>query len=415
MHVVTDRSTQRAGYSPRALRGPGGPGARLLRLGPAFVAAIAYVDPGNIATNTTAGSRYGFGLLWVVLLAVAAAGPVQYLSAKLGAVTGKSMALVLSTRLSRPSRVLYWLQAEGVAIATDLAEVVGASIALHLLLGMPMWCGAIVTAVAGGALMMLRDRVGERCFQVVMVLGLAVIGAGFVLGVLLGPTPAGLDIRPQLHDRQMVLLATGIVGATVMPHAIYLHSALTTSQLGGIRRRLRDNRLDVTLAMLLAGTVNVAMLVLGATALRGHHDEDFGALAHALGDRVGDGARVGFIVALLVSGVTSTAVGIRSGEVVMAGLLRRQVSMLVRRVVVVTPAVVLLALQIPAVDVLVWSQVALALGLPLALIPLVLLTSSASLMGEHVNRRALTIACWIITISVVALDLALLVIPLISG
>ncbi|WP_446666781.1 Nramp family divalent metal transporter [Flexivirga sp. B27] len=411
---MTDRSTQRAEQSPRALRRADGPGARLLRLGPAFVAAIAYVDPGNIATNTTAGSRYGFGLLWVVLLAVAAAGPVQYLSAKLGAVTGKSMALVLSTRLSRPSRTLYWLQAEGVAVATDLAEVVGASIALHLLLGIPMWCGAIVTAVAGGALMVLRDRVGERSFQIVMVLGLAVIGAGFVLGVLLGPAPAGLDIRPQLHDQQMVLLATGIVGATVMPHAIYLHSALTTSQLGGIRRRLRDNRLDVTLAMLLAGTINVSMLVLGATALRGHHDEDFGALAHALGDRVGDGARVGFIVALLVSGVTSTAVGIRSGEVVMAGLLRRRVPMLVRRVVVVTPAVVLLALQIPAVDLLVWSQVALALGLPLALIPLVLLTSSASLMGDNVNRRALTIACWIITISVVALDLALLVIPLIS-
>ncbi|GGB30124.1 divalent metal cation transporter MntH [Flexivirga endophytica] len=405
---------RRAGSRPRAPHGPGAAGSRLLRLGPAFVAAIAYVDPGNIATNTTAGSRYGFALLWVVLLAVTAAGPVQYLSAKLGAVTGQSMALVLSTRLGRPGRILYWLQAEGVAIATDLAEVVGASIALHLLFGVPLWCGAIVTAAVGATLMALRDRVGERGFQLAMLLGLALIGAGFILGVLLGPTPAGLDLRPQLRDQQMVLLATGIVGATVMPHAIYLHSALTTSQLGSIRRRLRDNRLDVTLAMLVAGTVNVSMLVLGATALRGHRDEDFGALAHALADRVGDGARIGFILALLVSGVTSTAVGIRSGEVVMAGLLRRRVPMLVRRVVVLIPAVVLLACEVPAVDLLVWSQVALALGLPLALIPLVLLTSSASVMGEQVNRRAMTVVCWTITSAVVALDVALLAIPLVG-
>ncbi len=403
---------RRARSRPRAPHGPGAAGSRLLRLGPAFVAAIAYVDPGNIATNTTAGSRYGFALLWVVLLAVAAAGPVQYLSAKLGAVTGKSMALVLSARLSRPSRVLYWLQAEGVAVATDLAEVVGASIALHLLVGMPLWCGAVVTAAAGGVLMLVRDRVGERGFQLVMVLGLAVIGAGFILGVLLGPAPTGFDIRPQLHDQQMVLLATGIVGATVMPHAIYLHSALTTSQVGAIRRRLRDNRLDVTLAMLLAGTVNVSMLVLGATALSGHRDEDFGALAQALADRVGDGARIGFILALLVSGVTSTAVGIRAGEVVMAGLLRRRVPMLVRRVVVLIPAVVLLASHVPPVDLLVWSQVVLALGLPLALIPLVLLTSSTSVMGARANHRVMTVVCWIITSAVVALDVALLVIPL---
>lgn len=413
--LLPDRTKRRVGASPCAPRGPGAAGSRLVRLGPAFVAAIAYVDPGNIATNTTAGSRYGFALLWVVLLAIAAAGPVQYLSAKLGAVTGKSMALVLSSRLSRTARMLYWLQAEGVAVATDLAEVVGASIALHLLMGMPLWLGAIVTAIAGGALMVIRDRVGERGFQIVMVLGLAVIGAGFVLGVLLGPAPAGLDIRPQLHDQRMVFLATGIVGATVMPHAIYLHSALTTNGLGSVRRRLRDNRLDVTLAMLLAGAVNVSMLVLGATALRGHRDEDFGALAHALADRVGDGARTGFVVALLVSGVTSTAVGIRSGEVVMAGLLRRRVPILVRRVVVLIPAVVLLACEIPPVDLLVWSQVALALGLPLALIPLVRLTSSVSVMGADVNHRVMTAVCWVITAAVVALDLALLVIPLIGA
>jgi len=386
-----------------------------LRLGPAFVAAIAYVDPGNIATNTTAGSRYGFGLLWVVLLAVAAAGPVQYLSAKLGAVTGRSMALVLSTRLRPPVRVLYWLQAEGVAIATDLAEVVGASIALHLLLGIPMWCGAILAAVLGAGLMVVHDRVGERCFQLVMVLGLVVIGTGFILGVLLGPAPGGLDLRPALADHQMVLLATGIVGATVMPHAIYLHSALTTSQPGSLRDRLRDNRLDVTLAMLLAGTVNVSMLVLGATALRGHRDEDFGALAQALADRVGDGARIGFVLALLVSGITSTAVGIRSGEVVMAGLLRRGMPVAVRRLVVLVPAVVLLACDIPPVDLLVWSQVALAIGLPMALIPLVRLTSSHTVMGDWANRRLTTVSSWVIVAVVVALDLTLLAIPLLGA
>lgn len=412
MTVRSARAPRHTTTADGVLRGPRHTRSGLLRLGPAFVAAIAYVDPGNIATNTTAGSRYGFAVLWVVLLAVAAAGPVQYLSAKLGAVTGNSLAEVLSTRLSRPARLVYWLQAEGVAVATDLAEVVGASIALHLLLGIPLWSGAVITAIVGGALMMLRDRVGERSFQLVMVLGLALIGAGFILGVAMGPAPVGLDIRPQLHGQQMVLLATGIVGATVMPHAIYLHSALTTGQAGSIRQRLRDNRLDVTLAMLLAGTVNVSMLVLGATALRGHRDEDFGALAHALADRVGDGARVGFILALLVSGVTSTAVGIRAGEVVMAGLLRRRVPILVRRVVVLIPAVALLACNVPAVDLLVWSQVALALGLPLALIPLVHLTSSAAVMGEQVNPLAMRIVCWAIASAVVALDLTLLVIPL---
>lgn len=406
---------RRAGSTPRAPSGPDAPASRLLRLGPAFVAAIAYVDPGNIATNTTAGARYGFGLLWVVLLAIAAAGPVQYLSAKVGAVTGQSMALVLSMRLNRPSRVVYWLQAEGVAIATDLAEVVGASIAIHLLVGMPLWCGAVVTAVAGGGLMVIRDRVGERGFQVVMVAGLAVIGAGFILGVLMGPAPAGLDLRPRPADQQMVLLATGIVGATVMPHAIYLHSALTTGQGGTSRRRLRDNRIDVTLAMLVAGTVNVSMLVLGATALRGHQDEDFAALAHALADRVGDGARTGFILALLVSGITSTAVGIRSGEVVMAGLLRRRVPVAARRIAVLVPSVALLACGIPPVDLLVWSQVALAIGLPMALIPLVRLTSSRAVMGVWRNHPAMTAACWAVVGVVVTLDLALLAIPLLGA
>ncbi|WP_245988295.1 Nramp family divalent metal transporter [Flexivirga caeni] len=395
--------------------GPAARGAHLVRLGPAFVAAIAYVDPGNVATNTTAGAQYGFGLAWVVVLAIAVAGPVQYLSAKLGAITGSSLPELLGARMSPASRFLYWLQAEAVIIATDLAEVVGAAIALHLLFGMPMWQGAIVTAVVGGALLIVRDRAGDRCFQLVMIGGLALIGAGFVLGVAMGPAPAGVDLRPQLHDQQMVLLATGIVGATVMPHAIYLHSSLTTQQGGTLRKRLRTNRIDVVLAMVLAGSVNVCMLVLGATALRGNTDQDFSAIAHSLGTRIGDGAETAFALALLVSGLASTTVGIQSGEVVMSGLLHRRIPVLARRAGAVIPAVALLALGTAPVSLLVWSQVVLALGLPFALIPLVRLTSSRSVMGSRASRRGFAACSWSIIAAVVALDLGLLAIPLVSG
>lgn len=414
MAVDAPGPSMREGASTTGAPGPAARGIHLLRLGPAFVAGVAYIDPGNIATNTSAGARYGFGLAWVVVLAIAAAGPVQYLSAKLGAVTGHSMPELIATRLGPSSRILYWAQAEAVTIATDLAEIVGAAIALHLLLGMPMWGGALVAAALGAALLLVRDLWGEKGFQLLMVGGLALVGAGFIVGVVLGPTPSGMSLRPQLHGHEMVLLATGIVGATVMPHAIYLHSALTTTQPGAIRNRLRSNVFDVTFAMLLAGGVNLSMLVLGATALRGHTDDDFGALAHALGDRVGDGAEFAFLIALLVSGLASTTVGIRSGEVVMAGLLRRRVPVLVRRVVVVIPAVAVLAYGASPVQLLIWSQALLAIGLPFALIPLVWLTSRRSVMGRWTNHRIVSIGCWAIVGLVIALDVALLVIPLIA-
>lgn len=383
--------------------------APVARLGPAFVAAIAYVDPGNIATNTTAGAQYGFGLLWVVVLAVVVAGPVQYLSAKLGAVTGSSLPQLMAQRLGTRARIAYWVQAEAVTIATDLAEVVGAAIALHLLFGMHMVAAALLSAAVGALLLVLRDQLGERALQVVCIAGLATIGGAFLLGVLLGGRTGNLDLTPQLHSQQMVLLAAGIVGATVMPHAIYLHSALTagrgTQRLG---ERLRANRIDVTVAMAFAGLVNISMLVLGATALFGHQDPDFGALARTLGERAGDGARLALLIALLVSGITSTAVGTHAGEIVMAGLLQRRISPLLRRAITVVPAVVLLAVGVGPVELLVLSQVALALGLPFALIPLARLTGSVTVMGDWRSCGPLRVLAWASVALVVTLDLALI-------
>ncbi len=383
------------------------------RLGPAFVAAIAYVDPGNIATNTTAGAKYGLGLLWVVLLAVLMAAPVQYLAAKIGVVTGSSLPVLVGERLGPAGRLAYWVQAQGVTIATDLAETVGAAVAMRLLWGVPLIWGAVIAGFVGGAVLMIRDRLGRRFLEFVSVLGLVAIGAGFLLGVVGGGGWAGLDPTPQLRDQPMLLLAVGIVGATVMPHAIYLHSALTTgtphARTEPIRHRLRHTKVDVMSAMTFAGVVNISMLLLGALALRGRQDDDLGVLANALAQRVGEGARLGLLLALLVSGLTATAIGTQTGEVVTSGLLHRRMPVLLQRAITLAPAIGLLLTGLSAVQLLIVSQVALALGLPFALIPLVVLSSSRSLMGSHASSRGIAVLSWAIVLLVVTLDTGLLV------
>ncbi|WP_083915578.1 Nramp family divalent metal transporter [Demetria terragena] len=410
-------SSTPAGRATIAPPGRGEPEARrsrgLLAIGPAFVAAVAYVDPGNIATNTAAGATYGFLLLWVVVLATLMAGPVQYLSAKLGLVTGKSLPAYVAGRVSRRARIAYWMQAEAVAIATDIAEIIGAALAMHLLFGMPLVPAGLIAGAIGMLLLAARDRLGRRFLESMCLVSLFVIGAGFVVGVL--TSPPGLDdlaggLVPALGGAETVLLAAGIVGATVMPHAVYLHSSLTAERpvdRGHLMQRLRWTRMDVGTAMILAGGINVSMLVLGATALRGVPDDSFGAAAAALTERVGDGAGTAFLVALLVSGVSSTAVGTHAGAAIMAGLLHRQVSPLVRRAVTLVPALVLLASGLEPVTVLVLSQVALALGLPFALIPLLRATCDAKLMGPWRNHRALTAVAVAIVAIVVVIDLVL--------
>ncbi len=391
---------------------------RVVLLGPAFVAAVAYVDPGNVATNVTAGARFGFALVWVVVLANVMAVLVQYLSAKLGIVTGTSLATHMGTRLRRGPRLAYWLQAEAIAVATDLAEVVGGAIALYLLFDLPLVLGALVTA--GVSLLVLRigDVRGQGALERTVVGFLALIAVGFVAGLVVNP-PSGSDVAgglvPSFAGAESVLLASGIIGATVMPHVIYLHSSLTSGRLGergrdvSTRGLLSATRTDVVLALLVAGLLNLSLLLVAAAGLQGLPGTDTLIGVHDLvTSELGAGVALLFAVALLGSGLASTAVGAAAGAEVMEGLLGVRVPLLVRRVVTVVPALVVLSLGVEPSRALVVSQVVLSIGIPFALVPLVRLTASRSVMGEHVNRVATTAAACLVAAVVIALNLSLL-------
>ena len=373
------------------------------------MAAIAYVDPGNIAANTSAGARFGYSLLWVVVLASAVAAPMQYLSAKLGAATGQSLPALMRERLGPVGRRVYWAQAEIVAMATDLAEIIGASVALHLLFGVPMLPAALAAGAIGMAILAVRDRLGDAALEAVAATALLIIGAGFILGMIAAP-PAVLDaaqgLLPSFGGSEQVLLAAAIVGATIMPHAIYLHSGLGASH----PERSQRIRSQVAKAMLLAGAVNVSMLLFGAGALAGEQDDDFGAIAGVVTTRVGHGATVGFLVALLLSGLVSTAVGTAAGETIMAGLLRRRVSPYLRRAITLLPALVLVIAGVSPVTGLLASQVVLSLGILAALIPLVRVTCDRTLMGDRVNGHVMRTFAWGAVGAVGILNLALIVI-----
>lgn len=381
----------------------------LRRLGPAFVPAIAYVDPGNLVTNVTAGARHGTALLWVVVIATGIAGPVQYLAAKLGSTTGRTLAQLTAERCSTPWRLAYWAQAEIVSIATDIAEVVGAAFAMRLLLGIPLPLGGLIAALAGVGLLAVGDRLGERFLQGVCLVSLAFIGGAFALCLAYRPPflrELAPGMLPTLPGGGALVLAAGIVGATIMPHAIHIHSALACG-----RRRLDVHRLDVVAAMVMAGTTNAVMLVVGAGALRGMVGDDFSSIAEGLAHRVGTAAQAAFLMALLVSGITSTAIGTQAGSVVMSGLLRRDVPTWVRRLATVLPATALLSSGVSPVTVLIMSQVVLAIGLPLVLVPLLLLTSSRRLMGPRTNPVPVTVGLAAAVAAIVVLDVALLAAP----
>jgi manganese transport protein len=407
-----------------ALLAAAGPRAARLRrgallLGPAFVAAAAYLDPGNVATNTAAGARYGYLLVWVIVVANLMAGLVQYLSAKLGLVTGASLPEALRDRMSRPARLAYWVQAELVCVATDLAEVLGGAIALHLLFGLPLLAGGVVTAVVSTVVLAVADRRGQRGFEYVITAMLAVVAVGFLTGLVLRPPDPGATaagLVPAFTDTGSVLLAAGMLGATVMPHAIYLHSSLARDRHGrpaagpDLRRLLAATKADVSIALLLAGAVNLGLVLLGAAALAGDPRTDTLDGVHAaLGDRLGTTAAVLFAVALLFSGLASTSVGCYAGAVVMGGLLRVRVPLMVRRVVTAVPALVVLAVGIDPTWALILSQVVLSFGIPFALVPLVVLTSRRSVMGAEANGRAVVAVAVVVTAAIVALNVALLV------
>ena len=385
--------------------------------GPAFVAAIAYVDPGNVATNVTAGAVYGYLLVWVVVLANLMACLVQYLSAKFGLATGATLPESLRDRLPTSGRLAYWLQAEVVAMATDLAEVLGGAIALNILFDLPLLLGGVITAVVSTGLLLVQDRRGQRAFERVITTLLVIIAVGFFAGLFVEPPPAGAvvgGLLPAFDGAGSVLLAAGMLGATVMPHAVYLHSALARDRHGPVapgrqRALLLATRYDVGLAMLLAGAINLAMLLLAATSLPGAGIDGSLTGAHdAVGRQLGSSVALLFALALLASGLASTAVGGYAGAVVMQGLLRRRVPLAVRRAVTLVPALVVLAAGVDPTTALVLSQVVLSFGIPFALVPLVLLTARRSVMGSAVNHPATTAVAVCAASAVVILNVALI-------
>jgi manganese transport protein len=386
-------------------------------LGPAFVAAVAYVDPGNFAANFSAGAQYGYLLLWVLVVANIMASLVQYLSAKVGLVTGQSLPEVIGSKLPQKVRIAYWVQAEVVAAATDIAEVIGGSIALQLIFGLPLVVGGMITGAVSLFLLWIYSQRGQKTFERIIVGLLLIIPLGFFAGLIMAPPQVGDIVNgllPRLDGKETVLLAVAMLGATVMPHVVYLHSALARDRHGkvpikNLRHLLRVTRLDVGIAMVVAGSVNIAMLVLAASALRGSPGIDsLSGIFTALNVQLSSLVAFLFALGLLVSGLASTAVGSHAGAVIMDGLLHKRISPFTRRVVVIIPALVLLAFQVDPTQALIFSQVALSFGIPFALIPLVMVTASRTIMGTAVNKWGTTVAIWLITAIVVTLNVMLI-------
>lgn len=387
-------------------------------LGPAFVAAIAYVDPGNVASNISAGAQFGYLLVWVIVTANVMAGLVQYLSAKLGLVTGMSLPEAVRAKTSRPVRLAYWGQAELVAMATDLAEVIGGAIALNLLFDLPLLAGGFITGAVSIGLLLVQDHLGQRPFERVISGMLAIIAIGFLTSLFVEPPSAGETIGgliPQFDGTESVLLAAAMLGATVMPHAVYLHSSLARDRHGHPetgqprQRLLRATRIDVVLAMLLAGAVNLSMLLLAATNLRGKDGVDSIDGAHqAVGETLGSSVTLLFAVGLLASGLASTSVGAYAGSAIMQGLLNRKVPLLTRRLVTLIPAIAIIAMGLDPSRALVVSQIVLSFGIPFALIPLVKLTSQRTLMGTDTNHQVTATLAWAVTAIIGALNVALI-------
>jgi manganese transport protein len=388
-------------------------------LGPAFVAAIAYVDPGNFATNIAGGARFGYLLLWVILGANLMAMLIQFLSAKVGIATGRSLPELCRERFPRAVSVGLWVQAELIAMATDLAEFVGAAIALNLLFGMPLLPAGLVTAVVAFGLLGLQTR-GYRRFEIVIAGMLGVILLGFLVDTLMiDHDAAGIasGFVPGFAGTDSLLLATGILGATVMPHVIYLHSALTQRRIeaaddGERRQVLRFQRVDVLIAMGVAGVINLSMLIIAASLFHGSGVSDVDSIegAHsAFGSLVGSEAALAFALALLASGFAASSVGTYAGQVVMQGFINRTIPLALRRLVTMLPALAVLALGLDPSRSLVISQVVLSFGIPFALIPLVLLTRRRDVMGAFTNRGITTAVASTVAALIIALNAFLLV------
>ena len=395
-------------------------------LGPAFVAAVAYVDPGNFATNIAGGAKYGYMLLWVVLAANLMAMLVQSMSAKLGIATGLNLAEVCRQKFPYPAVVGLWIQAEVIAMATDLAEFIGAAIGIHLLFpGVPLFVAGIMTAFAAFGILAIQSR-GFRGFEAVIAALVGVIVVAFAFEVILArPSVTGVVtglITPRFDGTESVLLGAGILGATVMPHVIYLHSALTQRRVVGATEAEQQKiysfeRWDVIIAMGLAGLINIAMLTIAAAAFYGHGLGNIQNLDQAFAGlrvQLGHGADIFFGLGLLASGLSSSSVGTLAGQVVMQGFIRRQIPLFLRRAITMAPALVVIAVGLDPTRALVLSQVVLSFGIPFALIPLVIFCRDRGLMGTLVNNRATTVVATCVVAVIVSLNVFLISL-LVSG
>jgi manganese transport protein len=387
-------------------------------LGPAFIAAVAYVDPGNFATNFAGGAKFGYLLLWVILASNLMAMLIQTLSAKLGIATGLNLPEVCRERFPRAVSFGLWIQAEIIAMATDLAEFIGAALGLHLLFGMPLFPAGLITGVIAFGILVLQAR-GFRKLEATIAGLVGVIVAGFAFEVFLAEPnarDAAGGLIPGFSGGESVLIAAGILGATVMPHVIYLHSALTQRRVVGRNARdkqriLRFERVDVVIAMTIAGVINMSMLLVAAAVFHATGQTGISELDevyHGLGRELGSNADVIFGIALLSSGLSSSSVGTMAGQVVMQGFIRRRIPLFLRRAITMAPALLIIAIGVDASSALVVSQVVLSFGIPFALVPLVLFSRDRKLMGALVNRRITTIAAFAVAAVIITLNVALL-------
>ena len=404
-----------------------GPGERTLRggrrsiwpfLGPAFIACVAYMDPGNFATNIAGGSKFGFTLVWVIVASSLMAMLVQTLSAKLGIATGRNLPEVCREQYSQRTSFGLWIQAELIAMATDLAEFLGAAVGIKLLFGIALFPAALITGVITFLILALQ-RFGYRPLEAVITAFVAVIGICYLGELWFAHPPlatvAKHAVVPQFEGNESVLLAVGIIGATVMPHVIYLHSALTQNRIvprndEEARLLYKYTRVDVLIAMTIAGLINMSMLIIAASLFHGGHSgvDSIEEAHRGFKDLVGPEAAIAFALALLASGFASSSVGTYAGQVVMQGFIARAVPLALRRAVTMAPALIVLALGLDPTNSLVISQVVLSFGIPFALVPMILLTSRKRVMGALVNKRGTTILASLVALVIIALNLFLL-------
>jgi len=388
-------------------------------LGPAFVASVAYVDPGNFATNFQGGSEHGYELVWVIVMANLMAILIQYLTAKLGLYSGQSLPEMCREAFPKRANIFLWIQAEVIAMATDLAEFTGAAVGLNLVFGVPLFLAGLITAVIAFGILALEQR-GYRKFELAIIALLSFVAVGFLVDFFTVGRESYSGIAsgliPRIGGGDTMALVVGIIGATVMPHVVYLHSALQKDRIRPAdqdegRTLLRYNRLDCYIGLGLAGCVNLAMLCIAAALF--HHPgltgvNDLGPVHAHLATLVGGGAALAFGIALIASGLSASSVGTYSGQIVMAGFMNWRIPLFLRRALTMIPSLLILALAVNTTNALVYSQIVLSFGIPFALVPLILLTRKRERLGYMVNTKITSNAMWAVTAVIASLNIYLL-------